>query len=148
MAAASSCRSASQSTADVRERGCLRYRPGVSEPVDLLVLGDANPDLVLTGDVDPAFGQAERLVDEAHLTVGGSGAIVATGAARLGLRVGFCGVVGDDLFGRFLRDELERRGGRRRAPRRGAADRVTVLARPNDRAILTHAGTIATCGPT
>ena len=88
----------------------LRYRPLVPDRPDLLVLGDANPDLVLTGDVEPAFGQAERLVDDAHLTVGGSGAIVACGAARLGLRVGFCGVVGDDLFGRFLRDELERRG--------------------------------------
>lgn len=33
--------------------------------LDLLVLGDANPALVLTGDAEPAFGQAERLVDEA-----------------------------------------------------------------------------------
>jgi len=118
----------------------------VSDPFDLLVLGDANPDLVLTGNVDPAFGQAERLVDGARLTVGGSGAIVATGAVRLGLRVGFCGVVGDDPFGRFLREELERRG----VDVGGLvvdADRPTgvtvVLARQNDRAILTHAGTIA-----
>ena len=118
----------------------------MSDPFDLLVLGDANPDLVLTGNVDPAFGQAERLVDGARLTVGGSGAIVATGAARLGLRVGFCGVVGDDPFGRFLREELERRG----VDVGGLvvdADRPTgvtvVLARQNDRAILTHAGTIA-----
>jgi sugar/nucleoside kinase (ribokinase family) len=118
----------------------------VSDPFDLLVLGDANPDLVLTGDVEPAFGQAERLVDGARLTVGGSGAIVAASAARLGLRVGFCGVVGDDPFGRFLREELERRG----VDVGGLvvdADRPTgvtvVLARPNDRAILTHAGTIA-----
>ena len=121
----------------------------MSDRSDLLVLGDANPDLVLTGDVVPAFGQAERLVDGAHLTVGGSGAIVACGAARLGLRVGFCGVVGDDLFGRFLRDELERRGvdvgglmveaGRRTGV-------TVVLARPNDRAILTHTGTIGDLG--
>jgi sugar/nucleoside kinase (ribokinase family) len=118
----------------------------VSEPVDLLVLGDANPDLVLTGDVDPAFGQAERLVDEAHLTVGGSGAIVATGAARLGLRVGFCGVVGDDPFGRFLRDELDRRGvdvGGLLLDAARPTGVTVVLARPTDRAILTHAGTIA-----
>ena len=73
----------------------------VSDRLDLLILGDANPDLVLTGNVEPMFGQAERLVDEARLTVGGSGAIVACAAARLGLRVGLCGVVGDDLFGRF-----------------------------------------------
>ena len=118
----------------------------MSEPVDLLVLGDANPDLVLTGDVDPAFGQAERLVDEAHLTVGGSGAIVATGAARLGLRVGFCGVVGDDPFGRFLRDELDRRGvdvGGLLLDAARPTGVTVVLARPTDRAILTHAGTIA-----
>ncbi len=118
----------------------------MSHPFDLLVLGDANPDLVLTGDVEPAFGQAERLVDEAHLTVGGSGAIVATGAARLGLRVGFCGVVGDDPFGRFLRDELDRRGvdvGGLLLDEARPTGVSVVLARPNDRAILTHAGTIA-----
>jgi sugar/nucleoside kinase (ribokinase family) len=117
----------------------------VSDPFDLLVLGDANPDLVLTGDVEPAFGQAERLVDEAHLTVGGSGAIVATGAARLGLRVGFCGVVGDDPFGRFLGDELDRRGvevGGLLLDAARPTGVTVVLARPNDRAILTHAGTI------
>ena len=118
----------------------------MSEPVDLLVLGDANPDLVLTGDVDPAFGQAERIVDEARLTVGGSGAIVATGAARLGLRVGFCGVVGDDPFGGFLRDELDRRGvdvGGLLLDEARPTGVTVVLARPTDRAILTHAGTIA-----
>jgi sugar/nucleoside kinase (ribokinase family) len=116
----------------------------VADP-DLLILGDANPDLVLTGNVEPAFGQAERLVDGAHLTVGGSGAIVACGAARLGLRVAFCGVVGDDFFGRYMRDELDRRGVDVRGlvvdPKRSTGLTV-VLARPDDRAILTHEGTI------
>jgi sugar/nucleoside kinase (ribokinase family) len=118
----------------------------VSDPFDLLVLGDANPDLVLTGDVEPAFGQAERLVDGAHLTVGGSGAIVAAGAARLGLRVGLCGVVGDDRFGGFLRDELEHRGvdvGGLVIDANRPTGVTVVLARPDDRAILTHPGTIA-----
>jgi sugar/nucleoside kinase (ribokinase family) len=118
----------------------------VTDPFDLLVLGDANPDLVLKGDVEPAFGQAERLVEEARLTVGGSGAIVAAGAARLGLSVGFCGVVGDDPFGRFQRDELERRGvdvGGLVVDAARPTGVTVVLARPNDRAILTHAGTIA-----
>ncbi len=114
---------------------------------DLVVLGDANPDLVLRGDVEPAFGQAEKLVDEATLTVGGSGAITACGAARLGLRVAFCGVVGDDAFGRFMRDELLSRGvdvaGLRVDPTRPTGVTV-VLSRGQDRAILTHPGTIAT----
>jgi sugar/nucleoside kinase (ribokinase family) len=117
----------------------------VPDRVDLLVLGDTNPDLVLMGDVEPAFGQAERLVDEAQLTVGGSGAILACGAARLGLRVAFCGVVGDDLFGRFMRDELDGRGVDVRGLVVDESRRTgltVVLARPHDRAILTYEGAI------
>jgi sugar/nucleoside kinase (ribokinase family) len=113
---------------------------------DLLVLGDANPDLILHGGaVEPAFGQAERLVDHANLTVGGSGAILACGAARLGLRVAFAGVVGDDLFGDFMREQLAARGidttGVAVDPSRPTGVTV-VLSKPDDRAILTSLGTI------
>lgn len=113
---------------------------------DVLVLGDANPDLVLRGgDVRPAFGQAERLVDEAKLTVGGSGAIFACGAVRLGLRVGFVGVVGDDVFGRFMREELDARGvdtsGLLVDPDHPTGLTV-VLSQPEDRAMLTALGPI------
>ncbi len=114
--------------------------------LDLLVLGDANPDLVLRGgDVTPAFGQTERLVEEGRLTVGGSGAIMACAAAKLGLRVGFAGVVGDDPFGRFMREELLARGvdirGMSVDPRRPTGVTV-VLSRGEDRAILTAPGTV------
>jgi sugar/nucleoside kinase (ribokinase family) len=69
----------------------------VSE-LDLLVVGDINADLVLRGgDLVPAFGQREQLVDSASLVLGGSAAIVAAGAARLGLRVAIAGCVGDDV---------------------------------------------------
>jgi sugar/nucleoside kinase (ribokinase family) len=118
----------------------------VPDPIDLLVLGDVNPDLILVGDVEPSFGQVERIVEDARLTVGGSGAIVACGAARLGLRTAICGVVGDDVFGRFMREELERRGvdvgGLEVDPERPTGLTV-VLAKPGDRAILTRTGTIA-----
>jgi sugar/nucleoside kinase (ribokinase family) len=115
--------------------------------LDVLVLGDANPDLVLRGgELEPVFGQTEQLVDEAILAVGGSGAIFACAAARLGLRAGICGVVGDDAFGGFMRDQLERAG----VDVRGLIvdpDRPTgvtvVLSRPDDRAMLTATGTIA-----
>ena len=114
--------------------------------LDLLVLGDANPDLVLHGgDVTPAFGQTERVVDTGTLTVGGSGAIMACAAAKLGLRVGFAGVVGDDPFGRFMQDELGARG----VDVRGITvddHRPTgitvVLSRGEDRAIITALGTV------
>ena len=114
--------------------------------LDILVLGDANPDLVLSGgDVVPAFGQAERLVDEARLVIGGSGAIFACGAAKLGLRVAFAGVVGDDMFGRFMCDQLQAHGIDTSAvavlPERSTGVTV-VLSGRDDRAMLTFAGTI------
>src|SRR5512145_395653 len=114
--------------------------------LDLLVLGDANPDLVLTGDVVPEFGQIEKLVDGAHLVIGGSGAITACAAARLGLRTAFVGVVGDDLFGRFMLDALRERGvetsGSVVDPERATGLSV-ILSSRDDRAILTSEGTIA-----
>jgi sugar/nucleoside kinase (ribokinase family) len=115
--------------------------------LDLLVLGDANPDLVLRGgDVEPAWGQTERLVEEGRLTVGGSGAIMACAAAKLGLRTAFAGVVGDDPFGSYMRDQLEARGVDTRGvvvdPHRPTGVTV-VLSRGDDRAMLTSPGTIA-----
>jgi sugar/nucleoside kinase (ribokinase family) len=113
---------------------------------DLVVLGDANPDLVmLGGDVEPAFGQAEHLVEEGRLTLGGSGAILACGAARLGLSVSLCAVVGDDPFGAFVRAALGERG----VDTSGIIvdDELStgvsvVLSGERDRAILTALGTI------
>ena len=114
---------------------------------DLLVAGELNPDIIVTGeDVEPHFGQVERLVDGITLTVGSSSAITACGAVRLGLRVGFVGVVGDDPFGRWMVDALGDRGVDMSACRvdpslpTGAS---VILARARDRAILTSMGTIA-----
>jgi len=113
---------------------------------DLLVLGDVNPDLILHGDtVVPAFGQAERLVDEARLVIGGSGAILACGAAKLGLRVALAGVVGDDMFGRYMCERLQAHGVDTSAvvvlPDRPTGVTV-VLSGRHDRAMLTSPGTI------
>jgi ribokinase len=119
----------------------------VAADLDLLVLGDANPDLVLHGgDVVPAFGQAEHLVDDARLTIGGSGAILACGAAALGLRVAIAAVVGDDLFGRFVHEGLVEGGVDVSGivVDTGTPTGVTVvLSGAADRAILTMPGTIA-----
>jgi sugar/nucleoside kinase (ribokinase family) len=112
---------------------------------DILVAGEINPDLVLRGNVIPEFGQVEKLVDSADLTVGSSSAIFACGAARLGLKVAFIGVCGDDLFGRFMLDEMSARGVDT-APviiRKGGRTGLSViLAQGSDRAILTFPGLI------
>jgi ribokinase len=113
--------------------------------VDVLVVGDANPDLLLTGDTIPRFGQAEQLLDSADLVLGGSAAIVAAGLARLGVRTALVAVIGADQFGSFVLDRLRERGVDITAI--VARDDVptglsVVLAKPGDRAILTLPGTI------
>jgi hypothetical protein len=114
---------------------------------DLVVLGDCNPDLVLSGaDVEPQFGQVEKLVEDAELTIGGSGGIMAAGAARLGLNTAMVGVVGDDLFGRFMVDALIARNVDTTGitvDSNARSGLTVVLARPDDRAILTFPGTIS-----
>ncbi|MEU9890872.1 carbohydrate kinase family protein [Sphaerisporangium sp. NPDC051011] len=114
---------------------------------DLLVIGDANPDVIL-GPLDAplAFDQREQLVGTGVLTLGGSGAIMACGAARLGLRVAFAGLVGDDDAGRYVRDTLAARGVDTAALRMdpGLPTPLTVvITREGDRAILTAPGTLA-----
>jgi sugar/nucleoside kinase (ribokinase family) len=113
---------------------------------DLIVIGDCNPDvLVLGGDVTPAFGQEEKLVDSMSLVVGGSAAITALAAARLGLRVALVAAIGADAAGNFMLTELARAGVDTDSMplRAGMPTGMTVvLSRGGDRAILTAPGTI------
>ena len=113
---------------------------------DVLVAGEINPDLILSGNVVPEFGQVEKLVDGAALTIGSSSAIFACGAARLGLRVAFIGVCGDDVFGRFMLDEMSKRQVDIEnviVSQSGSTGLSVILNQASDRAILTHPGLIA-----
>ncbi len=113
---------------------------------DILVAGEINPDLILSGDVTPAFHQVEKLVNSAVLTIGSSSAIFACGAARLGLKVAFIGVCGDDVFGRFMLAEMQKRGvdvSNVIVRAGGQTGLSVILNRGADRAILTHPGLIA-----
>ena len=118
---------------------------------DLLIAGEINPDLILSGNVTPEFGQVEKLVDSAALTIGSSSAIFACGAARLGLKVAFIGVCGDDVFGRFMLDQMKKRSvdvSHVIVRKEGQTGLSVILNQPfdyaqGDRAILTHPGLIA-----
>jgi sugar/nucleoside kinase (ribokinase family) len=116
---------------------------------DVLVVGDANPDLLLRGDVRPRFGQAEQLLTAADLVLGGSAAITAAGCARLGLRTALLAAVGDDVFGGLVRAQLSALGVTLlAADGRGAPTGLTVvLSEPDDRGMLTLPGTIAALRP-
>jgi sugar/nucleoside kinase (ribokinase family) len=77
---------------------------------DVIVAGEINPDLILSDpNLMPRFGQHEILIEDAVLTIGSSSAIYSCGAAILGLRVAFIGVVGDDEFGHYMLKSLEQK---------------------------------------
>jgi sugar/nucleoside kinase (ribokinase family) len=102
--------------------------------IDILVVGEINPDIVISDpDPVPVFGEVERVVRSIQMTVGSSSAIFACGAARLSLRVAFCGVVGDDALGRFMLEVMAARG-------------IDVSACVVDRALPTGATAILTSG--
>ena len=117
---------------------------------DVLVVGDANPDLLLRGDVRPRFGQVEQLLTGAELVLGGSASITAAGCARLGLRTALLAAVGEDVFGRVVREALDARGVSLLAvPASGVPTGLSVILAPpgEDRAILTLPGTIPALRP-
>ena len=111
---------------------------------DIAVIGDVNPDLILTGkDIIPEFGQVEKWIDDAELTIGGSAGIFAVGAAKLGLKVTFIGKVGDDHFGHFMKNRMTAQGidvsGLVIDPSVKTGLSIS-LSDGNDRAILTFGG--------
>lgn len=73
--------------------------------LDLVCLGEALIDFVAI-DSGVSVGEASGFLKAA----GGAPANVAVGAARLGLSTAFLGAVGDDPFGRYLRDLLQAEG--------------------------------------
>ena len=117
-----------------------------AQRLDLVVVGDCNPDvLVLGDDVTPAFGQQEKLVDGIWMVVGGSAAITAVAAARLGLSVALVAAVGADPAGDFMLGQLAREGVgiAAVAVHDTAPTGMTVaLSHGADRAILTALGAV------
>lgn len=116
-----------------------------SDPGRLVIIGDANPDLVLTGtDVSPEFGQVEKVVEHAALSLGGSAAITSAAAARLGVPTSLVAAIGTDLFGDFVESEVVAAGVDTSTLLRVAQPTglSVTLSRGDDRAILTAPGAI------
>jgi ribokinase len=73
------------------------------------VIGSYAKALVMTADRIPAPGET-LLGRDYRQTFGGKGSDMAVQAARLGARVSYVGVVGDDLFGREFVSLMEQEG--------------------------------------
>jgi len=117
-----------------------------TKPYDILTIGDMCVDLIVTGDdVVPQFGQVEKLVSNYELEMGGSCNIFACQAAKLGLRVGILGRVGDDGFGRLVLRRLVESGVAVQHVKVDSSLKTGLgiaLCQGNDRAILTYLGSL------
>ena len=103
--------------------------------LDLLVVGEINPDVVVPGpgSAAGASGRPSGCVDgDPARRSAARPSITACGAARLGLRVAMVGVVGDDALGRFMleamADARPRRRGRAGSTRPPTGARVILSA--------------------
>jgi sugar/nucleoside kinase (ribokinase family) len=111
----------------------------------VVVLGEINPDIVVTGVPPLSFWQREDVTGPTSMTVGSSVAILASGLVRLGTATGIVGVVGDDPFGDFMLRSLQERGvdvSLVRTIRGGRTGSSVILVRrdADDRQILTDPG--------
>jgi sugar/nucleoside kinase (ribokinase family) len=112
----------------------------------LLVIGELNADIVVRLESAPEFGDREQIVPTTEVVLGSSSAIMACGAATMGVSTSLVSIVGDDLLGRFVLDELTAHGVDASACRVDTAvptGTSTILTLPDgDRSILTALGTI------
>lgn len=112
---------------------------------DVIVIGDANIDLVVAGCNElPAPGQ-EVLVQNMTIHVGGGAALFSLALAKLGLKIAFNGVLGEDGFGQFVRDQFSRYGIDTSYIRKSKKNTgISIAINPeNDRSFITYTGSNA-----
>ncbi len=77
---------------------------------DVIVVGELNVDLILNHlESFPEIGK-EKFAEKMAFTLGSSAAIFASNLSALGKKVSFIGKIGNDLFGRFCKEQLEVKG--------------------------------------
>ncbi|MCY9666725.1 carbohydrate kinase family protein [Paenibacillus alginolyticus] len=110
---------------------------------DAVVIGDANIDLVVAGlNQIPQPGQ-EIFVNNMTMHVGGGAALFAISLAKLGLHVAFNGVLGDDGYGHYVRDEFGQYGIDTSLIRTSKTSNtgITIAINPEtDRSFITYGG--------
>ncbi|MFZ0910712.1 MAG: carbohydrate kinase family protein [Candidatus Acidiferrales bacterium] len=113
-------------------------------PLDVCVVGEINPDLILYGLPAQFRPEQESLIDGFRLTLGSSSAIFAHNLSVLGTRVGMVSKIGADPLGKMAlgwlaaaRVDLTRV----RVASSGTSTGLTViLTHPEHRFILTYPG--------
>ena len=77
--------------------------------VDVTSIGDVNID-ILTEPIDRIGEDEQSIIEEMRIKVGGGAANFAVWLNKLGMKVRLIGLVGDDYFGNFIKEQLRRMG--------------------------------------
>ncbi len=113
---------------------------------DVYVTGDINVDLLVQGlDKLPLPGQ-EINVNNIELCVGGGAALFTLGLAKLGVNTVFDGVLGNDLYGRFILEELKSKSVDTSLIKQSQQNRTGIsiaLTNEKDRSFITYIGSNA-----
>jgi len=120
-----------------------RLHSQVKMKYDVVVIADLCVDILFAGDVKPIYGQVEQFVDDYYVELGGSAAIFASQFSKLGGKVGLLGTVGEDFFGNYLIDRIDRLGISIEYISQTNEFKTSVglgLAKQDDRAMLTYKG--------
>jgi len=87
---------------------------------DIITLGSANVDIFVKTKIKPEINKHidhydiayhlgdKLLVDDLHITTGGGGTNTAVAFSRLGLKTGYIGVIGNDVNGSLILNELKK----------------------------------------
>ena len=118
------------------------------ENLRVVVVGDLLYDLLAKVDGDVRLGV--DTFTPIHAAGGGSGANAAAWLAASGVETHFVGRVGDDVFGRFLEEELQRAGVRThlaRDPSLGTGKVFVLVDGAGERTMITDRGAVENLGP-
>jgi len=112
---------------------------------DVICVGSASIDCFVKLPVDfkDIKHGSKILIDDIELLTGGGGTNVAAGLAKLGMRTGFIGEVGEDLSAEMISHDLKKRGITflvKQHSRHATAYSVVLEKEGSDRAILVYKG--------
>jgi sugar/nucleoside kinase (ribokinase family) len=114
--------------------------------IDVCVVGEINPDLILYGLPKDLQPERETLIEGFRLTLGSSSAICAHNLSVLGARVGFVSKIGTDALGKMALGWLSSGGVDVTHVLEGKETTATgltvILAHATERFILTYPGTM------
>jgi sugar/nucleoside kinase (ribokinase family) len=76
----------------------------------ILVYGDANLDIFVTGKREIPAPGTENYVDEMPYAVGGGAALVVMGLGKLECNAAYCGTLSGDMMGKMIAESMEELG--------------------------------------